>query len=40
VADGAEITDADRAAVVDHMEAVLKAMNEAVGMYEYVNAVP
>ncbi len=40
VADGGEITDEDRAAVVDHMEAVLKAMNEAVGMYEYINAVP
>ena len=40
VADGAEITDEDRAAVVNNMDAVLEAMNEAVGMYEYVNAVP
>lgn len=40
VADGAEITDEDRAVVVNNMEAVLVAMNEAVGMYEYVNAVP
>jgi len=40
VVDGGEITDEDRAAVVEHMEAVLKTMNEAVGMYEYVNAVP
>ena len=40
VAEGGEITDEDRAAVVNNMEAVLKAMNEAVGMYEYVNAVP
>ncbi len=40
VADGGEITDEDRKAVVENMEAVLTAMNEAVGMYEYVNAVP
>jgi len=40
VADGGQITDEDRRAVVENMEAVLTAMNEAVGMYEYVNAVP
>jgi len=40
VADGGQITDADRKAVVENMEAVLAAMNEAVGMYEYINAVP
>lgn len=39
VADGGEITDSDRAAVVNNMDAVLKAMNEAVEMYEYINAV-
>ncbi|MBL1434617.1 MAG: type IV pili methyl-accepting chemotaxis transducer N-terminal domain-containing protein [Rhodobacteraceae bacterium] len=40
VANGGEITDDDRAAVVNNMEAVLKAMNEAVQMYEYINAAP
>ncbi len=40
VAEGGEITDEDRKAIVENMEAVLVAMNEAVGMYEYVTAVP
>lgn len=40
VANGQEITDDDRAAVVNNMDAVLYAMNEAVGMYEYVNVAP
>lgn len=40
VADGGEIADEERKAVVENMEAVLAAMNEAVGMYEYVNAAP
>lgn len=40
VAKGGEITDEDRRAVVENLEAVLVAMDEAVGMYEHVNAVP
>lgn len=40
VANGTDITDEDRAIIVNNMDAVLYAMNDAVGMYEYVNAAP
>lgn len=37
VAGGAPITDADRATIARDVEAVLVAMNQAVGMYEFVD---